>query len=238
MAGLTFTPAAPAQVGGQDPREEIKEIFKRIEKEMQEIDRLLLEAARDQRTTASAPSDAKSSGKSAAKSAHEKQKDVSDSIQKIIDLIPPSQSQGQQGSNHGLSKPGENQGQGQGQQPPEGQRDGQGKRPGDKPQGQSDEQTAQGAGQAPTEPPGVKPQGGTPDGNQRSNETPRQTKGAPRDYDTEHAQRGKENVERWGDLPEHTRKVFENTNTDDLPVRYRKWIQDFYTRVQKTGNVK
>ena len=63
-------------------------------------------------------------------------------------------------------------------------------------------------------------------------------KGKPRDYETERQNRAKEVTDRWGDLPEHKRAIFENTNTEDLPMRYRKWIQEFYLRMQKptTGN--
>ena len=30
--------------------------------------------------------------------------------------------------------------------------------------------------------------------------------------------------ERWGDLPLHARDVFRSENSDDMPIRYRSWI--------------
>lgn len=225
-ASCAIDSGAFAQGIGQDPLEEIKSLFRQVEKDLQEIDRLLLQAARDPRA-ASGEAPEKAGTKAAAKDAYEKQRAVSESIQRIIDLIPPSSSSSQSSPKRDLSKPNQGQGnesQGERQQGSEG-----------KPE---EERTARGAGQAPTEPQGGRPSGGRPEGNQKSNEPPQQGKSKPRDYETERAHRARETVERWGDLPEHTRKVFENTNTDDLPIRYRKWIQDFYTRVQQTSGAK
>jgi hypothetical protein len=88
---LFFAAAVPglavAQESGQGPANEIKLLFERVEKDLQEIDKLLLEASREPR-----PAGAPEAGKprEAAKSAHNKQKGVSEAIQKILDLIPPS----------------------------------------------------------------------------------------------------------------------------------------------------
>jgi hypothetical protein len=129
-------------------------------------------------------------------------------------------------------KPGQGQSGGKGQQS---QQDQQGNKPQDSSQGPSkDEATAKGAGQAIAEPQSQNPKnGGRPDDGRKSNAAPELGKSKPRDYDTEKQNRGKENVERWGDLPEHTRRVFENTSTEDLPVQYRKWIREFYLRTMK-----
>jgi hypothetical protein len=77
-------PIASGQAAGQDPRQEIKDLFKKVEKDLQEIDKLLNQAAAEPKAGDAIDS------KGAAKGAHEKQKEVSDSIQKIIDLVPPS----------------------------------------------------------------------------------------------------------------------------------------------------
>ncbi|MBI3820753.1 MAG: hypothetical protein HY286_18845 [Planctomycetes bacterium] len=50
--------------------------------------------------------------------------------------------------------------------------------------------------------------------------------------------RDHEATDRWGDLPEHLRGTFSNEKTDDLPMRYRRWIQDFYTRTSKSASGK
>jgi hypothetical protein len=228
LGAALFPGRAAAQTPGEDPMEEIKQLFRQVEKDLQEIDKLLLEAAREPKAM---PQPA-AKPKETAKTAHVKQKDVSQAIQKILDLIPEGSGSccNKKPSNHGLVKPGESSG-GQGNSEPK-NAGGEKRKPSPTPTGE-DEKTAEGAGQAPTEPKSAKPSGGTPENNQRSSEPPSQGKAKPRDYDTARVQRGAEGVERWGDLPEHTRKVFENTSTDDLPLRYRKWIQDFYTRVQR-----
>jgi hypothetical protein len=226
---------AVAQSPIEDPMEEIKRLFRQVEKDLQEIDKLLLDAAREPKGAPkpAAKPEGPATPQESAKSAHVKQKDVSEAIQKILDLIPEGSGScsSKECSNHGLKKPGESS-SGQGNSEPRNAGgDKKQPRPGSPTPTGEDEKTAQGAGQAPTEPKSAKPSGGTPENNQRSSEPPSQGKAKPRDYDTARVQRGKETVERWGDLPEHTRKVFENTSTDDLPLRYRKWIQDFYTRV-------
>lgn len=227
---------ASAQAQG-NPQEEIKELFKKVEKDLQEIDKLL------QQATADSAAGAAAQPKSAASTAQKKQKGVSDDIQKIIELIPSSGGNCSSGqcNNHGLKKPGEggqgqkqSQNQGGGQPRPQGSSAGQ--KPGEGSQGQQQqEKTAQGAGEAPTTQQSAKPDGGTPDGPEKSDATPEQKSGKPRDYATDRVNRGKEDAARWGDLPEHAQRAFSNENTADLPMRYRRWIQDFYLRMQKSS---
>lgn len=38
---------------------------------------------------------------------------------------------------------------------------------------------------------------------------------------------------RWGDLPVQVRELFRNPDTDRLPPRYRRWIEDYYRRVRQ-----
>jgi hypothetical protein len=225
---------APAQIPGSNPQDEIKELFKKVEKDLQEIDELLQQASSESRGAAA------EENKSAATSAHGKQKAVSENIQKIIDLIPPSGGGGGNSGGHGLSKPqgggkgGQQQGQNGKQQNQQGQKP-QGQQGGDSAGQQKQEKTAEGAGQAPSTPQGQQPSGsGEPDSPLKSNATPEQSTGKPRNYETDRVNRSKEAVERWGDLPEHAQRAFSNQNTEDLPMRYRKWIQDFYLRMQKS----
>ena len=39
--------------------------------------------------------------------------------------------------------------------------------------------------------------------------------------------------EEWGDLPVHLRKVFENGVSDDVPARYRGWVDSYYKRLNR-----
>ncbi|MBI3820755.1 MAG: hypothetical protein HY286_18855 [Planctomycetes bacterium] len=70
--------------GGGNPEQEIKELFKKVEKDLQEIDKLLLDAGKD----APAIQVSASNCKEVARDALGRQKLVSDNIQKIMDLIP------------------------------------------------------------------------------------------------------------------------------------------------------
>lgn len=41
-------------------------------------------------------------------------------------------------------------------------------------------------------------------------------------------------ADRWGNLPERVRQVFQNQITDDLPLQYRDWIDAYYRRLNST----
>lgn len=230
VALLAF--AAPARAQAADPKQEIQELFKKVEKDLKEIDKLLLDAANNRQGASASTSSSSSSsssdsaksgasagakeetgGKASARTAHSKQKSVASDIQKIIDLVPP----GGSCNNPGGSC--DNPGNSGGKPSSSG---------GEKPQNPGEEKTAQGDNKAP------KPdQGGQDPNDPRKSQDPAQMAKSPyRPQDTERNPRT-DGVERWGDLPEHARKAFSNENTDDLPLRYRKWIQDFYKRVNK-----
>lgn len=254
--GVAFlaAPMVSAQEAGGNPQDEIKQLFKKVEKDLQEIDKLLLDASKDPRgaansSSANASESSDPSAKSTAKSANARQREVSESIQKIMDLIPPGNGSCSNCSNHGLKKPGDSQsngkpnqqqGQGQGGSMAEGQPQKSGQEQ-ERQQQQNEEKTAQGAGQAPSTPKdGMEPKdpnaSGDPNSPLKSTEKGSNGPKKPRDYDTERLARQKEASDRWGDLPEHVRKAFANENTDDLPMRYRKWIQDFYLRTAKSSS--
>ncbi|MCC7172169.1 MAG: hypothetical protein IT459_17115 [Planctomycetes bacterium] len=40
--------------------------------------------------------------------------------------------------------------------------------------------------------------------------------------------------ERWGELPQHARDVFVTEGDDDLPPRYRAWIDEYYRRMNRS----
>ncbi len=43
-----------------------------------------------------------------------------------------------------------------------------------------------------------------------------------------------DDADRWGNLPERVRNVFQNQITDDLPLQYRDWIDAYYRRLNKS----
>lgn len=46
---------------------------------------------------------------------------------------------------------------------------------------------------------------------------------------------GASGAEEWGDLPVHLRKVFQNGVSEDVPPRYRDWVDSYYKRLNR-GN--
>ena len=74
--------AAPGSA--QEPETDVKELFEKVEKDLAEIDKLLLEASEER--AAGAPSTA---ARGSARDANAKQKVVVDTIQKILESLPP-----------------------------------------------------------------------------------------------------------------------------------------------------
>jgi gas vesicle protein len=84
LAGLAS--AGALGQSAEDPRNEIKKLFEKVEKDLEEIDKLLLNASSEPAAAGAETTD----GRVSVKQANGKQKEVVDSIQKILDLIPPS----------------------------------------------------------------------------------------------------------------------------------------------------
>jgi hypothetical protein len=47
-----------------------------------------------------------------------------------------------------------------------------------------------------------------------------------------------EDADRWGQLPERVRRVFQNQITDDMPLQYRTWIDSYYRRLNQVRQVR
>jgi hypothetical protein len=41
------------------------------------------------------------------------------------------------------------------------------------------------------------------------------------------------NPERWGTLPEHARAIFSSEGDDEVPPRYRDWIDAYHRRLNR-----
>ena len=78
------------------------------------------------------------------------------------------------------------------------------------------------------------PQAGTPKSPRASTAPPHQMPGArPTPSATEVAEASANPAERWGDLPQHARDVFQSAGGADMPARYRDWIDAYYRRLNK-----
>jgi hypothetical protein len=207
-----FAPGARAQGPGEAQRE-VVDLFHAVEKDLEEIDRLLLEAASE---PSSSEDPRTSDDKAAARDANGKQKRVIESIQRILELIP---------------KTGSGSGGGSGQRP-EGSPPPPSGSEGNQPQGNSPrerERTPEGAQKAPTQ-----REPSSPDDPRKSPADPHKGTRPAVNHPTERNPNAGGAFDRWGDLPDHARDAFRNDRTDDLPLRYRRWIEDFYRRVQKS----
>src|SRR5262245_52616071 len=148
MTRLLFLPLAVATVlpaQGQDPREEIKEIARSIDEQLQEIDKLLLESSKKNQ--------ARNTPKDLLQKAHERSTTAESGIDQLIEKLNEMKQRGQSSSqgeqeqqpkDDKQGQPRDQQGQGQQnrrenqnpdfvQQPPQGQQQGKPKPDGQKP---------------------------------------------------------------------------------------------------------
>ena len=238
----------PAQMGGGDPSEEIKEIAASIDKQLKEIDDLLRESGRTGQN--------RSKPKELLEKAAESSLTVQDGIEKLIEKLNEMKNQGGQGQPSGEPKPGEGEGQGQDSgQPQDGQpkpgesgqrRENQtpdfvqhpqaGEQPGDgqKPEGKDGEQ----AGQKPGEKPGDKDgqqqsNGGQPKGGKDSNAPGENRPGnQPPDSETGPGQKGTGEGE-WGDLQPYLNFLRNRGASPKVPEKYRKYYEAYLKNKSK-----
>ena len=79
-----------------------------------------------------------------------------------------------------------------------------------------------------------KPQGEKPDDHGK-NPPPGENRPSPPRVDEGGAEfAAGTDADRWGNLPERVRNVFQNQITDDLPLQYRDWIDAYYRRLNKS----
>lgn len=200
---VAWMPALAAVQDGLpgDPREQILELFRKIEKDLQEIDKLLLEAG----SVKSAQKNAEA-GKEMEKILEqtvEGQKRVVDAIEEILRKLPPD-GQSSSGSSSSQSSQGSNKDP---KNPQETQR----------------EQTPFDPGQMPQQ--GEEPKSSEKDTSAGRNRPANPPVRPPADPVNQANEAGK-----WGELPPLYQELFRNQKTDDVPLRYRRWIEQYYRR--------
>lgn len=214
--------------GAEDPRQELIELFRKVETRLGEIDKLLYDASAGEGSVKDAAADsgmAKLLENSRAKSS-----EVISGIDRILEIAKQqggSCSAGMSGGQPKSSSGGQQQGQPQqgskGQQQRENTPDQPGgKEPAQQPQGQQpgDEQ------QKPSN-------SGDPRGDKESGATPQNTVGGPPPgLDTRRVDSGRD-AERWGELPEQYRELFRTEGGGDLPPQYRDWIDAYHRRLNR-----
>lgn len=225
---------------------EMEELFLKVERRLQRVTKLLYEASSGD---TSAADDVGASGideliRDAESEASAAQSDIakilqatrlqgkaaSTEIDRILELAAQNPGSGSGGPPNSKPQPGQGTPQ-QGQTPSGSRREDKGEgapepgqEPGDKP-GEEPNGEKDGEGEKEGE-------GETPKGNQEAmggkdgegKDQPKSELGGPKDANGEG---------QWGDLPIHLRKVFQNGVSDDVPPRYRDWVDAYYKRLGK-----
>jgi hypothetical protein len=228
-------PVGPPGSGPTDARAELEELFAKVEKRLERMSQLLGEASagdtralerlggsgideliRAAETPPPGGAPAGIGGLIEATQGHGRE--LVQEIDRVLE-IAREQSQQQQSSGSGG---------GQGQKPqPGGQQPQQGQSPENSKQMQGED-----APQPGQEPEGQQPRDGQdPRGNQENPaETPQQPGDKPPGADVGAPSSADEGGQ-WGDLPVHVRRVFRNGVGEDVPPRYRDWIDAYHKKL-------
>jgi len=244
-AGLLLTGAAAAQelppeLGGANPRQELEELFKKVEKRLVRMSELLGQAGAGDtgalkglggagideliRAAERPPASAGGVGIGALIEATQGHgRELLQEIDRVLEIArEQSQQQQQQQQQSGSGNSSQSPQQSGGQQPQ---------------QGQSPENSQQMQGERAPRPGGEQqeqqpqPQGEDPRGNQSDPSTSPQQQGGPPPGAEQGLPSGAEDGGQWGDLPVHVRKVFRNGVGADVPPQYRDWIDAYHKKL-------
>lgn len=243
VEGESAPPHSPRE-GANDLQEEMRQIFRRVETKLRDIDVLLTDAgAGDTRRLTEV-------GKSGIDELLRRSITEGRAVQREIDqLLQLAQQAGSQSSSSSSSSSSQNS-QGQsGNQPspldqgpgrqrnqeatptlPEQQPGGEqpGEQQGEQPGGEQDGEQKGDKNQKPGE--GDQPQ----DGPEKPDDDPRNLAGDdPNAGDTSAPSARADLSERWGELPVHVRDVFRTEGGEDMPAEYRDWIDAYYRKLNE-----
>lgn len=229
--------------GGADPQAEMRELFLKVDKRLNRVTELLFEASAGDMSSAGeigsagidelireAESQAGGARSDIAKlleASRSQSEAASGEIGRILEIAQQqSSSGGSSGQQQGQPQPGEGQPQ-QGQTPSGSRREDKGERG---PQGENQQEEP--GGQDPGSQEQDQPGDGQPEGSQDSDQQDQRPGDDPPGSETGDPAdaRGNEN---WGELPVHLRRVFENSVSDDVPARYRDWVDSYYKRLAR-----
>ena len=233
LAGAPLLTPAPAQVGPEHPplpggggpgaggeqqaRQEMMELFGKVETRLKEIDALLYDASAGQSGLAGA--DETVIGELLQQSSS-KSEEVLSGIDRILEIASQFGS-GQGGSCQSAMQEGGDSPLDKRSQGEQGEKE---KTPEIGPDGERPEQ------QQPESQPG-----------QEQPDSPRESLAPPENRDAASAppqgETGRvevtDSAERWGDLPVHVRDLFRSEGGRDMPAQYRDWIDGYYRRLNK-----
>ncbi len=218
-------PAIP--VRASDAEREMVELFGTVERTLQDIDRLLREAANAPRAAGSGETELARKLREARQNGDQARQGI-DRILELARQMNPSGSGGGSGQEPQSGSSGQSPLDGQGQQST-----GRESTPSTPEPGASGE--PKGQQQQPGQEPGEKPgDARKPDGPQATNQAPHERRGGdPRGGEQGGAASPGDARDRWGDLPMHAREVFRNEGGRDMPPLYREWIDAYYRRLNQ-----
>jgi hypothetical protein len=239
-------PPISPRVPETDLEAEMREIFRRVEIKLRDIDVLLTDAGAGDTSRLSEVGE--SGIDELLRRSIEEGRAVQREMQQLLQLA---QQAGSSSSSSGGSSSSQQSSQGQsGQEPspldqgpgrqrsqeatptlPEQQQPGgeqPGEQPGEKPGGEQEGE--QPGGQNPKPGEGEQPDGGP----ERPDDDPQNAEGndPKQDETAAPSQRG-DLSERWGELPVHVRDVFRTEGGEDMPAEYRDWIDAYYRRLNE-----
>ncbi|MEL6429306.1 MAG: hypothetical protein AAFP22_02185 [Planctomycetota bacterium] len=227
--------------GAPAGEDEMRELFLKVDKRLTRVTELLYEASSGDGSRAeeigsagidelirgaeSASSSAQGGIAKLLEASERQSRAASEEIQLILDIAAqnPSSSGGGGGGNDPQSGEGQPQPQ-QGQTPSGSRREDKGQDPSQQ----------QGENQQQQQDPSQQQGGNQPDNTQPNSDEQPTNPSDPRSSEQgpEAAARGTED---WGDLPIHLRKVFQNSVSDDVPPRYRDWVDAYYERLRRSS---
>lgn len=226
-----LNPFAPP--GGAGGPEDLEQLFLKVEKRLQRVTDLLYEASSGDVSGADDIGSAgidelireaeqgaagASSGMARILGATRSQSEATlDDIQRILEMAEQQSSSSSSSSSSSQSPSSQGMPQ-QGQTPSGSRKQESGERPPEPGEGQEQQ--------------GDPKDGQQPRGNQESDAGQDGQSDAPPPGETG-APSGATGAEEWGDLPVHLRKVFQNGVSEDVPPRYRDWVDSYYKRLNK-----
>jgi len=223
-----------------EQEQEMLQLFREIEQNLRKVDVLLSDAGAGD-TTRLAEIEEAGIGR-LLEDSRETSQQVLEDIDRLLEIAQEMGQQSGSAGSPGQPQPGESSGSqgsdslGRGsqttrrEQTPEGpgeESSGQNPQEGQQPEGEEEGDGAQ--------PPS--PQGQTPtDGQESSNTDPTNRQGNDPPVDPTGAGSPNDPAhDRWGDLPVHVQDVFRGEDSEQMPARYREWIDAYYRRLNRRG---
>ena len=222
-----------------ETQQEILQLFRDIEQNLRKVDLLLSDAGAGD-TAGLAEVEEAGIGR-LLEDSRERSQQVLEDIDRLLEIAQQMGQQSSSGGPPGPPQPGGSSGSqgsdslGRGSQTT--RREQTPEAPGEEPGGEDPQQGEQPDGEEPAEQEQPNSQGEVPtDGQDSSNTDPANRPGSDPPADPTGAGSSNDPAnDRWGDLPVHVQDVFRGEDSEQMPARYREWIDAYYRRLNQRG---